>query len=465
MNAKYSSFMCGSLSRGLGLHLALCVLGLGLFSPRAQAGGFENARFGSQRGHAVTPTPLAVYYNPAALSATRRVHIAVDGVLALHGQSYERSESNTPEPEDAEGANVGTAKSLDVLGAPTAAASVRIGNFALGAGLFVPFGGFMHWQGNDDFKGNQKYLGAQDGVARWHAIDASTMFLYMSLGASYMIEPLRLSFGVGANVIRGSANMTRAQTAARDDNLLTEGRSEIDVSGWTGSFSLGVMWELWAERLWLGLSYQAPPGLYGGMSLEGTVRTRLGGTTTEQKSDLHQKFADILRWAVRFKLTQSLELRLYGDYQRWSVLDRQCVTVHGKKCRVEPDGSGTEPTELIANQQMNFKDTYGVNLGASYFFTSMVEVFAGVGYDSNAIPGSTLSPLVLDGNDISITLGTRLSFLDRIGLLIALTHTQWLPRTAKSRLDEPLPPTRLPNASGEYKQWATVLDVMLEVGF
>jgi long-chain fatty acid transport protein len=456
MNAKYLSFVCGKL--------ALSAFVLLLASPRAHAGGFENARFGSQRGHAVTPTPLAVYYNPAALSATKRVHIAVDGVLALHGQSYKRSESDSPEPEDAQGANTGTAKSLDVLGAPTAAASLRLGNFALGAGIFVPFGGFVHWQGTFDFKGNQTYPGAQDGIARWHTIDASSLFLYMSVGASYVIKPLRLSFGVGVNAIRGSANMTRAQSSARDDNLATEGRSEIDVNAWMASFSLGAMWELWEEKLWLGASYQAPPGLYGGMSLAGTVRTRLGGTTNDQKAVLHQKFADIIRWAVRFKPVSSIELRVFGDYQRWSVLKTQCVAVSGHACRVEADGSGS-PTSLIANQPMNFKDTYAVNVGGSYFVSSMLETFVGLGYDSNAIPGRTLSPLVLDGNDISATLGARISLADRIGLMFALTHVQWLPRTAKSQLDKPLPPTRLPSASGEYKQWATMLDVLVEVGF
>jgi long-chain fatty acid transport protein len=463
MNAQHGSLSSG-LFRGLVSKLALAALGLVLCAPQAHAGGFENARFGGQRGHAATPTPLAVYYNPAALSATRHIHIAVDGVLALHGQSYKRTETNTPEPEDAQGANLGSTKSLDVLGAPALAASVRLGNFALGAGVFVPFGGFVHWQGNDDFKGNQTYVGAQDGVARWHAIDASTLFLYMSAGASYVIKPLRLSFGVGVNAIYGSANMTRAQSAARDDNVATEGRSEIDVNGWMASYSVGAMWELWAEKLWLGVSYQAPPGMYGGMTLEGTVRTRLGGTTTDQKADLHQKFADIVRWALRFKPTKSFELRLFGDYQRWSVLKTQCVAVHGKPCHVEPDGSGSA-TELLANQPMNFKDTFGVNLGGSIFFTSMVEVFAGLGYDSNAIPASTLSPLVLDGDDISITLGTRLSLADRIGLLLSLTHTQWLPRTVNSKLDEPLPPTRLPSASGDYKQWVTAMNVLFEVGF
>ncbi|HEX6245258.1 MAG TPA: outer membrane protein transport protein, partial [Polyangiales bacterium] len=272
-------------SRGLSCALLACALFVLSQPPRAHAGGFENARFGSERGHAVTPTPLAVYYNPAALSATRKVHIAIDGVLALHGQQYTRSESTVPEPADAQGANLGRAKSLDVLGAPTLAASVKLGDFALGAGLFVPFGGFVGWQGNDAFKGNMKYPGAQDGRARWHAIDASTAFLYLSAGASYQIRPIRLSLGVGINAIYGAASLARAQTAARDDDVSAEGRSLIDVSGWMASFSAGLMWEAIEHKLWIGASYQAPPGFYSEMTLRGEVRTRTGGATSEVAAD------------------------------------------------------------------------------------------------------------------------------------------------------------------------------------
>ena len=243
-----------SKRRGCGVgscFLGACLLVLLALAPRAHAGGFENARFGSERGHAVTPTPLAVYYNPAALSATRKLHLAFDGVLALHGQRYERTDTTVPEPEDAQGANLGNAKSLDVLGAPTLAASVRLGDFALGAGLFVPFGGFVRWQGNDAFNGDTKYPGAQDGRARWHAIDASTAFIYLSAGASYLIRPARLSFGVGVNAIYGAASLARAQTPARDDDVSAEGRSLIDASAWLASFSVGVMWEALKDRLWI----------------------------------------------------------------------------------------------------------------------------------------------------------------------------------------------------------------------
>src|SRR4051812_13939057 len=87
--------------------LTLCAL---CMPSAARAGGYAQSRFGSELGHAATPTPFAVYYNPAALAATRRVHLAVDLTLAMHSQNYKRTAATVPEPSDAQGANIGTAK-------------------------------------------------------------------------------------------------------------------------------------------------------------------------------------------------------------------------------------------------------------------------------------------------------------------------------------------------------------------
>lgn len=445
-----------------------CAVAMVSLSPAvSHAGGFETARFGSDvNNHAAATTPLAVYYNPAALSGTRKLHIAVDGILALHGQSYDRTSTTVAEPNDAVGANTGKTKSLDVLGAPSVAASLRLGEFNLGIGFYAPLGGAERWQGKDSFKGNTKYVGAQDGPARWHAIDAQVAVLYTTLAASYVVRPLRLSIGASANLIYGTANLTRAQAPAYDDDLNVEGRSQIEASGVLFSFGIGALWEAIEKQLWVGLSYQAPPGLYGGMTLEGTVRKQLGGTLSKDKADLHQTFADIFRWAVRYRPDQRYELRLSGDYQRWSLFERQCVSLRGDSCKVNSDGSPKAGSTVLANYEGNFKDTFGVRAGASYWFSPKWEAFASLGFDSNAIPAATLSPLVLDGNDISIGLGGRIRFNERYALLISYTHIQWFERDIKSsRLALAEAPTRLPDGSGTYNQWAGILDAFFEVAF
>ncbi len=430
----------------------------------ARAGAFDSARAGSERGHAVTPTPLAVYYNPAALGATRRIHIATDITLALRAQSYKRTATTVPEPADAKGANLGTSKALDVLGGPTVAGSFQVQDFTFGAGFFAPFSGFTRWQGNDDFKGNQQYPGAVDGAARWHLIDGSVSLLYFSAAAAYTIRPLRLTLGAGANLIRGAVELTRALNTSFDDRLSTEGRTRLDVSGWMGSFSAGLMAEPIAGKLWLGASYQAPPGMYNGMALNGNLYLRAGGSTIKEAAVLRQSFPDVMRWAVRFKPDDRYELRLFGDYSRWSTYQNQCISKRGKDCELAKDGSSPSG-DVLLNTPAEFRDSVGVRAGASYWFNPDLETFVGLGYSSNAVPNKTLSPLLLDGNNFLAALGARVRLGERFALLLSYTHLYYPSRSVKSGLDGYANPSRAPTAAGEYKQWVGLFDTLLEVTF
>jgi len=444
------------------------MVAVALISSRALASGFDSARFGGELGgHAAAPTPFAVYYNPAALGATKRLQIALDLTLALHTQSFDRPASDTPVPADARGANTGRASLFNPLGGPTLAASLRLKDFAFGAGFFAPFSGIASFRGNSKFDGNTRYLGAQDGVARWHLIEGSFSWITASAAASYTIRPLRLTWGVGGNMGRAEVNVVRATTAASDDDISSEGRVHVHTSGWVGSFSTGLLWEAIADKMWLGASYQAPPGLYNGMVLNGTIRTDLGGSVSTTKVGLHQSLPDTVRLALRYRPNARYELRLFGDYMRWSVMKDQCLSRRGSSCRLKADGSAAEGSEVVSNFPRNWQDAFGVRAGASYWFLPTWEGFVGLGYDSNAIPDSTLEPSVLDGDDFAGALGTRFALGSRVALSLSYTNLYWLPRdnTGKSKLSAEKSPSRLPNAGGEHKQWVGLFNSFLEVSF
>jgi hypothetical protein len=163
------------------------------------SGGVEQARFGSEDGHAAGATPFALYYNPAALALSGKLQLAVHLTLAWHGASYDRTETTVEDPADAPGANVGKAKVSDVLAAPALALSYRIQDFVLGAGFYVPFAGLQSWSGGG--KNYPQYPGTSDGSARWHFLEGGTSSMYGSLGASYTIRPIRLSIGVSGNLV------------------------------------------------------------------------------------------------------------------------------------------------------------------------------------------------------------------------------------------------------------------------
>ncbi len=446
----------------------LLVAALALIASAAHASGFDSARFGGELGgHAAAGTPFAVYYNPAALAATKRVHLAVDLTLALHSQGFNRAAADSPVPADARGANTGRASLFDVIGGPALAASMRFKDFAVGVGMFAPMSGTASFDGNSDFVGNERYPGAQDGVARWHIIEGTLSLGYLSSAASYTFASIGLSLGVGANLGYASVNVVRANAATLDDDLASEGRVHVETAGWVGSFSGGLMWEAVKEKLWLAASYQAPPGLYNGMVLRGNTRVEIGGSVSSTQVDLHQTLPDSVRMAMRYRPDSRYELRLSGDYMRWSMFRNQCISRRGAGCDVRADGSVPAGSRVVSNLSRDWQDAFGVRAGASYWFSPGWEGFVGVGYDSNAIPDATLEPSVMDGHDIAGALGLRLGFGSHLALALSYTHIYWLPRdtTGKSQLSEAKAPTRVPNAGGEYEQWAGIFNTFVELSF
>jgi long-chain fatty acid transport protein len=452
-----------NLSRVLCLVAAALVAFFATLPTRARASGFETARFGGEHGHAAGATPFALYYNPAALSLTSELHVALHLAAAVHGASFKRKDSDTGDG-DVPGSNLGTAKLRDVLASPAFAFSYRIGDLTLGLGAFVPFAGQQNWDANGP--SDPSHRGVKDGVARWHLVAGTMISMYTSLGASYRYEPLRLSFGAAFNLNYNSLQFTRGLTLAGDDDIESEGRSYLDASGLSASVGLGTLWEMLRNKVWIGLSYQMPPGFYRGTRLDGELRNAFATTSSAAtKVSLYQALPDILRFALRVRPDPSYELRLFGDYTRWSRFKNQCVSTRGGSCELNKDGSANPLFDPpVRNQVRNWHDTFGIHVGGSYYPTENIEALLGLAYDGNPIPLSTLDPSIIDGHDISATLGARLRLARRFGLYMAATEQTWLKRdsTGKSRLSDYALPSRMPTAGGEYRQWAVVLNTMVE---
>jgi long-chain fatty acid transport protein len=234
----------------------------------------------------------------------------------------------------------------------------------------------------------------------------------------------------------------------------------------SGSFSLGTQWEPLANKLFIGLSYQAPPGLYGGQTIHGELDNwLLSGRPLTAKVEMVQTLPDIVRWALRYHVEGKYELRLFGDYTRWSTMQRQCLVTENTKCVLGENGL-PEGANVVSNHERRWKDTFTIRAGASYWFIPQLETFVGMGYDSNAIKSGFLEPGLIDGKDISFSLGGRLVLGEHMGLLLSYTHIQMIDRTVKnSQLGELEGISRLPTADGDYKQWFGMLNGLAEFYF
>jgi long-chain fatty acid transport protein len=247
------------------------------------------------------------------------------------------------------------------------------------------------------------------------------------------------------------------------------------------------MVEAWPKRLWIGASYQAQPGL-GPEQLKGTLKY-VSGTApyypdtgvTQYDVYFHESLPDIIRAGVKFRATDLLELRVFGDLTRWSVMKTQCVNFArtGTSCQVYPDGSDAKGTTAFANIPRNWNDTYNIRVSGSYWVKPEIEVFGGLGFETGAAPDATLEPGAMDGNNIGIAAGGRFKLTEFLWAAASYTQLQFLDRdnTGKSTLfigSTPQPPSgskyvQVPSlgqdGGGKYSQWIGIFDANLEANF
>ena len=439
------------------------------WSARSHAAGFAAARFGGEHGNVTATNPTALYYNPGAIGLASGTHFFVDGTLAFRNATWQHvATAIEQDPPGAEGANTGTASLSNVFGGPMIGGFTRLGPLALGGSFSVPFGGRGQWSTNDNFANHPNFPLAAGGVQRWHGIEGALTFMYFTAGAAYQLG--RLSIGVSGNVIRSTVFSSQAKNVLGDGDVDTsrEGRATLDVQGVHGSFGLGALIEVVERQFWLGASYQAQPGL-GPMKLEGTL-TLLeyqGGPPAPVPVDFHQALPDIVRLGGRLRPNERFELRIMGDFTRWSVMRTQCVVREGKPCAIDPSGENIEDSAALQNLRRYWRDTFAVRGGASVWAGSSLELFAGAGLETAASPDETMDPALADSETLSGALGARFALGQYLYLAASYTHIHYFARdnTGRSRLADAQPPTRRADGGGKYTQWIGLVNMNLELQF
>jgi long-chain fatty acid transport protein len=452
----------------------------------AAASGFYVARFGGEHGHPTTDSLTSMYYNPAGLSLGTGTRLYLDGNFAWRNFTYERpvdaidhileeGENAPGTPERAVAANSGTASLNNKLASPFIGVASDFGIKGLGVGLslYAPFGGSSVYDKQDAVEG---FPGATDGPQRWWAIEGTIKNVYITGTAAYHIPELRLALGLSVNMVRSEVNTARARNAsghdhlsANDDGALLEGRALLDVKATELSIGLGLIWEP-IDKFWIGLSYQSSPS-FGESELEGNARLVIGnGDETQPKVKFFQSLPDVYHFGTRWRANEKFELRVFGNYIRWSSFDEQCALD-----LASPETCDGNPLFLAPR---NWDDGYAVRLGGSYWLTEDIEFVAGGGYDTNAVPDSTVEPALFDTDKYTASAGARLEFMeDSLALGVSYTQVIYNDRDVKSRgRTDAMNETdidqfgfrqgqRQPDSSGVYTQAVGVLNVNLEYSF
>ena len=462
----------------------LIMIVISLYGVTAVASGFVVARFGGEHGHPTSDNLSAIYYNPAALTLGVGHRLMIDGTFAHRSVDYTRSEAavaspNMGTPSDGLYINAGKAQLRNWASAPflSFASDFGIPRLTVAVGIYAPFGGGASWSKNDQVTAEQGalYPGAQDGQQRWWSIDSSLKAIYITLAAAYKVSD-QLSLGLSVNRVSTSIDTVRARTvpAPETDNIVNdgdfpiEGRSYLNASADTYSVGLGVLYQP-TDRVRVGYSYQSQPG-FGEMRLKGQLKvTDHLSINDPQDSALMMSLPDIHRLGFQYGDLKTWEVRLFADYVRWSVFDRQCLLS-------DPEGecdlnNSTAPITLNINKQ--WEDAFGVRLGGSYWLNEDFELYAGGGYDANAAPDQGVDPSLFDMDKLSVALGARVALLKQ-AMRVGLTFTQviYFSRDIPVNTDVEGNPSNGfsgvsagPSAAGKYEQAVSVANLYMEYSF
>jgi len=120
----------------------------------------------------------------------------------------------------------------------------------------------------------------------------------------------------------------------------------------------------------------------------------------------------------------------------------------------------------------DYKDTFGVRAGGSYWALPTLETFVGLSYDSNAVPDHTIDAALMDMDKVIANLGVRYDLLEG-ALQLSASYTQvfYSERTTDPRqrdMDgDPLisTPSLNPDGAGTYSQSIKLLTLGAQYAF
>ena len=453
------------MRRGLGV---LLLAALASASRSADASGLLNPFVGDAHGQPELANPYAAYFNPAALGGITGTQIVVDGTFSLGYVRFDRAQPLSPGAANTAAnpnyplyvaTNTGTNTAVNAGGIPFLGAGTDFGSRVIfgGLALYAPFGGGIQWNKSSRWADDATVPGAVDGPQRWQSIGVADSSLATTAVIGARLAEQRVSFGVGITSYLHSVKLTKAFNSDGSDDVtapngeLKEGRVLLNVSGVDFGASAGVYWEADQDkRIRIGASYTSQPG-FGTMRLKGTLEQRLGITPSGTTDvDLLQSYPDIVRLGVAYRVTDDVDLRLHGQFVRWSVFQNACVVHSGEPCDVNADGSAAKgQTAIIANVHAAFNDAYAVHAGVGYWPAKRVEIFVDAGVDSSAVPTQSLGVSLFDSFKIIGGVGMRYRVSDHLTLAGSYTEFFYLPVTVTGQVEAPAP-SDVPVANGSY---------------
>lgn len=417
-----------------------------LSSPdRLWASGFFLSQIGGPDTAPTDPDPTAVFWNPAALGATDRLEIQVDYISILRYAHYDREVDYQWDTAGKQWQRVAgemkSASLFNYIPLPFVGLSYNFSDwFAAGLAFYSPYGASSTW---DD----------SDGPQRYHSIAGRNNFYFFSPAASVKLRDW-LYLGLTLSYVRSLVESERRADFSdivgglpEDPSLLAtmklEGFAGASIAG-----QLGLFIDL--NKIKLGFSYQLPIEINNEGKITLTPQSqKLKGVIGDQVSEADARMSftlpDHFKLSLDYYLRHDLRLRAYVEWVNWSRFDAIRIDVHRRTISLIP--------ATITDEQ-HFHDAFGLRTQVKYWLTHGFALFTGIGFDRNAIPDETLSPVFIDSDKLAAHLGADWLVSDFLRAKLGVNYIHYFENTVEGS-------ARVPTADGVYGSEVVFLDLNL----
>ena len=350
------------------------------------SGGFENASFSAKQlgtGAAVTATPdepAAISYNPAGIADLPGVQVQGDANFISMMTFKENKDT-------------GNSRSTGTLHlVPTGYVTINPGKIfqnklGLGFGMDSPFGLSTKYKSNDpaaQYTGYSNYL-------KMYALKPTIAYKItdnISIGGGPMWYRAYDFGGVQAypSVYGGGS---------------TNGQVRLNSAGNRWGWQMGALIKL-TEKHRFGYYFRSPVVL--NMSGQGKVENSTAGTGLNHafETGIHTKLSLPMNmtWAYAYQPTAKTHYEADFTWSHWSTHERLYWVV-------DPVANAGDNAVMnaIRNANKDYRDSFGIQLGASHKLTKKLTLRGGSWFYWTPIPNKSFIPAVPDANHLAVSIG------------------------------------------------------------
>ncbi|HEY7985593.1 MAG TPA: outer membrane protein transport protein [Methylophilaceae bacterium] len=402
------------------------------------ASGMGNAFAG---GSAAAEDASTIFFNPAGMTYLPDDQLVISGHAIRPSADFSNNGSHSAFGTPTTGGNGGDAGDWSIV--PNIFYSKALSpDLRIGLGISAPFGLKTDYESG--------------WIGRYQALKSELNTININPSIAFKATD-RLSLGFGVSAMRADADLTNAV----DIGTLTgvpalrqnfDGLAELQGNDWGFGWNAGAIFQL-NDTTRLGLAYRSQVH----QRLEGNVNFTLQPGTPGALA------AAFPNGAISAKLTlpDSLSASMFHQLNdQWDVMaDVTWTDWSTFKNLTALRGTGA----VLSSTPENWKNTTRISAGASYRYSEVLKLRAGIAYDESPVPDAFRTPRIPDNDRTWLSVGASYKVAPSSSLDIAYSHI-FVKSTSINKTTDNIAPLQ-DTVIGSYDSDVNILSAQLTYSF